>query len=152
MTKKKDVEMSETLFKGRVTELNCLTYFLEHGYIVSTPEITCPYDFLLDTGAGIYRIQVKTSKLVKSAAGAIEFRTSSITHNSNGYTQRVYTDKYVDYFATYWDGECYLVPACECGSKAKRLRLSPAINGQVKNIAFAKDYIAEEVINRLTNK
>ena len=44
----KDIEISDTLFKGKVTELKCLTYFLEHGYIVSVPEIPCQYDFLIE--------------------------------------------------------------------------------------------------------
>ena len=86
--KTKNIEISDTLFKGKVTELKCLTYFLEHGYIVSVPEIPCQYDFLVDTGKNIYKIQVKTSHLVKEVEGSIAFSTKSTTHNSNGYTTR----------------------------------------------------------------
>ena len=32
----------------------------------------------------------------------------------------------------------------------KRLRLVPTKNGQVKNICFAKDYFAEEVLKQLS--
>lgn len=149
---KKEIEVSETLFKGKITELKCLTYFLEQGYIVSTPELPCPYDFLLDTGTQILKIQVKTSHLVKEVEGAIEFKTRSVTHNSNGYTSRIYTKNTVDYFATFWENECYLVPFNECGNHSKRLRLAPSKNGQVKNITFAKDYIAKEVLSNLINK
>lgn len=144
--KNKDIEISDTLFKGKVTELKCLTYFLEHGYIVSVPEIPCQYDFLIDTGRNIYKIQVKTSHLVKEVEGSIMFSTKSTTHNSNGYTTRHYTENMVDFFATYWDNECYLIPFSECGTHSKRLRLLPSKNGQVKNITFAKDYIAKEVL------
>ena len=74
------------------------------------------------------------------------FSTKSTTHNSNGYTTRHYTENMVDFFATYWDNECYLIPFSECGTHSKRLRLLPSKNGQVKNITFAKDYIAKEVL------
>ena len=51
-----------TNFKGVITELKCKTYFLELGYIVSTPEVPVRYDFILDTGEKLYKIQVKTCK------------------------------------------------------------------------------------------
>lgn len=146
MEKVKDVDISNTLIKGRITEEKVLTYFLELGYIVSSPEIPCPYDFLLDIGNKILKIQVKTSREVE---GGIEFNTSSMTHNSNGYIRRRYTKNDVDYFATYYDNECYLVPFSECGVRGKKLRLVPTKSGQVKNISFAKDYIAREVLSNI---
>lgn len=135
---------SDTLFKGRITEMEVLTYFLKLGYLVSSPEIPCPYDFLLDTGNKILKIQVKTSR---PSEGGFVFNTSSTTHNSNGYTRRFYTSDMVDYFCTFFNNECYLIPFKECGGREKKLRLEPTKNGQIKNICFAKDYIAEEVLN-----
>ena len=73
-------------------------YFLELGFVVSIPEIPCPYDFLLDTGNKILKIQVKTSR---ADDGGFIFNTSSITHNSNGYTKRTYSNL-IDFFATFW--------------------------------------------------
>lgn len=55
----------------------------------------------------------------------------------------------VDYFCTFYNNECYLIPFEECGSKEKKLRLEPTKNGQTKNIYFAKDYIAKEVLNNI---
>lgn len=138
--------VSETLLKGRITEVKTLAYFLELGYIVSTPEIPCQYDFLIDVNNKIYKVQVKTCRITEEA---IEFNTSSMTHNANGYIKREYTSNMVDFFCTYYNNECYLVPFSECGSKAKKLRLVPTKNGQVKNISFAKDYIAKEVLAKL---
>lgn len=146
--KEKNTELSNTLIKGRLTELKCLTYFLEREYIVSTPEIPCPYDFILDTGNQLLKIQVKTCHL-SSEQDYLEFNTSSLTHNAKGYTKRTYSSESVDYFCTYFDNQCYLIPLAECGSKAKRLRLVPTKNGQEKNITFAKNYIAEEVLKTL---
>lgn len=140
-------KVSETLLKGRVTELLCIQKFLTLGYIVSTPEVPCQYDILLDTGKNIFKIQIKTCHLNKEGTG-IEFNTSSTTHNSNGYIKRIYTPSMVDYFCTYYDNECYLVPFSECGSTIKCLRLVPTKNGQVKNISFAENYLAEEILNK----
>ena len=72
-----------------------------------------------------------------------------MTHNANGYVRRDYTADKVDFFCTYYNNECYLVPFNECGSKAKKLRLTPTKNGQVKNISFAKDYIAKDILAKL---
>ena len=138
-------KVSDTLIKGRITELKAITFFLERGYIVSIPEIPCQYDFLLDVNGKIYKIQVKTSR-ISSDGGYISFNTSSMTHNSEGYTKRLYSEQMVDYFCTFYNNQCYLVPLKDCGSKEKRLRLLPTKNGQTKNINFAKDFLAEEVL------
>ena len=142
----KQTELSNTLFKGKITEVSVLKYFLELGYIVSTPEIPCQYDFLIDTGEKIIKIQVKTCRVNEEV---IEFNTSSITHNAQGYTKRLYTKNMVDYFCTYYNNECYLIPLSECGSKTKKLRLVPTKNGQVKNISFAKNYLAKDILSKI---
>ena len=143
----KNTEISNTILKGKITQQKVLTYFMELGLIISTPEVPCQYDFLLDIGHKILKLQVKTSREVD---GGFEFNTSSVTHNSKGYTKRIYSDNMVDYFCTYYNNECYLIPFAQCGSKAKKLRLEPTKSGQIKNICFAKDYIAEEVLNNLS--
>lgn len=139
----KKVEISDTLRKGRITELKVLTFFLEKGFIVSTPEVPCPYDFLLDTGKNILKIQVKTSR---ESDGGFSFNTSSCTHNSEGYVKRTY-DGTIDYFCTFYGEHCYLIPFDECGVKKKKLRLVPTISNQKKGISWAEDYLAEKVIS-----
>jgi hypothetical protein len=59
-----------------------------------------------------------------------------------------YTKDEIDYFATFWDNRCYLVPIEETSTE-KRLRFEPPKNGQVKGISFAKDYLVEEVLKKL---
>ena len=73
-------EVSNTLIKGRITEIKVLSYFLELGYIISTPEIPCPYDFLLDTGESILKLQVKTAR---EYDGGFCFNTSSCTQKEH---------------------------------------------------------------------
>lgn len=139
-------EVSETLLKGRITEIETLNYFLKLGYIVSTPEIPCQYDLLIDVNNQIYKVQVKSCHKTE---GGIEFNTTSMTHNNKGYIRRHYTSNKVDFFCTWYNNECYLVPFNECGSRTKTLRLEPTKNGQVKNISFAKNYIAKSILENL---
>lgn len=134
--------MNNTNIKGTITELKCKTYFLELGYMVSTPESPDRYDFILDYEGRLLKIQVKTSH---ETEGRIAFETCSSHITRTGTSKRIYKED-IDYFCTWFDNECYLVPVEECGSSKKFLRLIPTKNGQVKNICFAKDYIAKEVL------
>lgn len=135
----------DRILLGTITELKCKTYFLELGYVVSTPDISTRYDFILDTGKELLKIQVKSSHLGEDG-NKITFKTISSHITSTGYSRRDYTEDGIDYFCTWYDNECYLIPVSECGKSDKSLRLAPTKNGQVKNISFAKDYIAKEVI------
>ena len=135
----------DTNIKGVITELKCKTYFLELGYTVSTPENPTRYDFILDTGDKLLKIQVKTCN---SDGEKLNFATCS-SHFVNGkVTHTDYQNDNIDYFCTWYENECYLVPVSECGKTEKNLRLVPTRNGQVKGIYFAKDYVAKEVLSR----
>lgn len=136
-----------TNLKGTITELKCKTYFLELGYMVSTPESPVRYDFILDTGEKLLKIQVKSSHL-DELNEKIVFKTSSTHITSNGNIRSDYKNDNIDYFCTWYNNECYLIPVNECGKDKKYLRLVPTRNGQVKNISFAKDFIAKEILNK----
>lgn len=140
------LNISDTLLKGRITELKCELWFLERGYVVSIPDVPYQYDFLVDINNKIYKIQVKTCR--ETGDGSIVFNLSSMTHNQQGYTKRTYNKNSVDFFMTEYNDNFYLVPFNECGNKEKRLRLIPTKSGQVKGISFAKDYLAENFLNK----
>ena len=97
----------DTNIKGTITELKCKTYFLELGYMVSTPESPVRYDFILDTGKELLKIQVKTSH---TDGEKIIFKTSSTHITAKGNTIHHYKDDGIDYFCTWFNNECYLVP------------------------------------------
>ena len=59
-----------------------------------------------------------------------------------------YTSDEIDYFATYFNNICYLIPVNECSTE-KVLRFVPPKNGQVKGITFATDYELEKQINKI---
>ena len=136
-------------FKGEITELQVAQAFLSKGFQVCKPMVSdSRYDFIVDINHNLIRIQVKTSAL-NDEDGYIHFKTCS-THTN---TQRTVTHPYskidVDYFATYFNNECYIVPVEKVGNREIRLRIRPTKNGQVKNINFAKDYTLENFLSSI---
>ena len=89
----------DTNLLGTITELKCKTYFLELGYIVSTPDSPARYDFILDTGDKLLKIQVKTSH-VNADNEKIIFKTSSTHITAKGNTKRDYKNDGIDYFSS----------------------------------------------------
>jgi len=79
----------------------------------------------------------------------IEFATSTSHTNTKGTINLTYSEKDVDFFATMYQNECYLIPYEVCGKRAQRLRLIPTKNGQTNGITFAKDYHIEDIIKTL---
>ena len=130
--------------KGNLTELKCITAFYELGYQVSIPYgENSRYDFIADVNGKLIRVQVKTSSLKRDTQGAISFATASTRINSTQNITRRYTKNEIDYFATYWNNQCYLIPVEETASREKTLRFEPPANGQIRGITFAKDYELE---------
>jgi len=139
--------MLETKQKGLVTELQCITYFYQLGYLVSIPYgENSRYDFIVDIGSKLLKVQCKSSTLKEE--GVIEFSCRSTRVNATENISRRYTKDEIDCFCTFYEGKCYLVPVEEC-STSKKLRFIPPKNGQIVGINFAKDYEAEVQIQKL---
>ena len=133
-----------TQLKGALTEQRCFIKCIEMGFTVSKPIFdNARYDFILDTGKNLLRIQVKTSHWKDEEHSAFLFNCYSQHSMSNGNKVMKYTKEEIDFFMTEQDGVFYLYPV---GLKEKTLRILPTKTGQTKNISFAKDYIFEEVI------
>lgn len=131
--------------KGNITELETMLAFLKLGYNVLTPYGDCErYDFVVDANGKFIRVQSKTSH---SEDGGASFKFSCRSSNRlNGkIVHHSYTNKEIDYFATTFENQCYLIPVEECGSD-KKLRLLPTKNNQTRGITWAKDYKLEEVV------
>lgn len=124
--------------KGNLTELQCLSAFVEQGCGISIPYgDNLKYDFIADVNGFLFKIQVKTSSLKDENAIKFSCRTTHV--NCSGVKNERYSSNEVDFFATYWNNQCYLVPINEC-SVEKTLRFAPPRSGQLKGIAFATDY------------
>lgn len=129
--------------KGKLTELQVLTKIIEMGYSVSVPFGNSDrYDQIWDINGKLIRIQIKTSHWKTNEQKAIIFSCKS-TVNGKGIK---YSKKDIDYFATFWDGEVYLIPVEECSTE-KTLWFQQPNGGH--GFSFAKDYIAQEVLKNL---
>lgn len=134
-------KIMDTNTLGKITELEVMSYIIKKGYSVSVPfGDKDRYDQIWDINGKLLRIQIKTSHLYNKNTGkAIEFKT---TGTSNGKTT-IYTKDDIDYFATFWEGQVYVVPVEETSSK-KVLRFEATINQP--NICWAKNYTVEEIL------
>ena len=133
---------------GNVTEIQCMTSFIELGYNVSIPFGDCErYDFIADYKGNLLRIQCKTARPSEDDS-CIEINGRSNKRVKGKCTHRQYTKEEVDYMATYYKGKCYLIPVEEVGS-AKKLRLQESKNNQMERVNFAKDYELEKVLQRI---
>lgn len=143
----------DTNQKGDITELEVLTYMTKLNYQVSIPfGDRDRYDQIWDIDGNLLRIQVKTSHPNGVKGETFTFSCSSVINKTKRKPQyRKYTKDEIDYFATYWNNKCYLVPVEECGFE-KTLRLEEPKNNQVKGVSFAKDYEVEKMIDRIKTK
>ena len=133
--------------KGNLTELQCLSAFCSFGCGVSIPYVdNAKYDFIADVDGKLLKIQVKTSS--QKDENAIHFSCRSTHLNCKGVSNVRYTDNEIDFFATYWDNQCYLIPVNECSTE-KTLRFAPPKSGQIKGITFAKDYDLEKQLQKI---
>lgn len=135
-------------FKGEITEQQVAIEFLKLGVLLSKPLVqSSRYDFVADINHHLYKIQVKTGTLKENSY--VEFATSTSHTNTNGTLNIPYSADDVDFFATIYENECYLIPFDVCGKKTQRLRIIPTKNGQVKGITFAKDYKLKDIVEKL---
>lgn len=133
--------------KGNLTELQCLSAFVEQGCAVSIPYgDNSKYDFIADIDGYLFKIQVKTSSLKDENTISFSCRTTHV--NCKGVKNERYSSNEVDFFATYWNNQCYLIPVGEC-SVTKTLRFAPPKNGQSKGITFAVDYELQKQLKKV---
>lgn len=134
---------NNTQYKGYLTEQKCFVKCLEAGYTISKPLFdNARYDFILDTGNKLLRIQVKTSAWNEDHS-AFSFNGYSQHSTGNGNKRMKYTKAEVDYFMTEKDNVFYLYPAEEQGFVNRVLRITSKQNQS--SIKWAKDYEFEEV-------
>ena len=140
--------MLNSHFIGEITEQQVTLEFLKQGILISKPLVqSSRYDFIADINNKLYKIQVKTGRFKEESY--LEFTTSTSHTNTKGTINISYSEDDVDFFATMYNGQCYLIPYHLCGKRAQRLRFVPAKNGQTKGILFAKDFQLENIINSL---
>ena len=134
-----------TQYIGQLTEQKCFLKCLEQGYLVSKPLFdNARYDFILDTGTKLLRIQVKTSAWLDEEHTVFSFNGYSQHSVGFGNKRMKYTNKEIDYLMKEKNDVFYLYPADDNGFVQKKLRLSSKQSNQ-PSINWAKDYEFEEV-------
>ena len=132
--------------KGNITEMECILAFMQAGYKISIPYgEDCKYDLVVDIENYLYRIQCKTSHALPNPEDGFKFKTRSVVITTHGTKESRYNKNEIDYFATVYEGKCYLVPVEEC-SYEKTLRYCYPANGQKKGISLAENYLMENII------
>ena len=106
------------------------------------------YDFIADVNGRLLKIQVKTAS--KRDDESIKFSCRTTHVNCSGVRNVKYNSEDVDFFATYWNGTCYLVPVNECSAE-KTLRFGAPKNGQTKGICLAENYRLDYQLNNINN-
>ena len=131
--------------KGNLTELQCLTAFYELGYKASIPYgENSRYDFILDVDGILLRIQVKTCRVTETG---IKISCQSTRVNASKNLHYGYDKEQIDYFATYYNGNCYLIKVEECSSE-KTLSFSDKRTNQFAP-CFIDDYLLENQIDKI---
>lgn len=140
--------MLSSHFIGEITEQQVALEFLKQGILISKPLVqSSRYDFIADINNHLYKIQVKTGTYKENAY--LEFATSTSHTNTRGTLNISYDVNDVDFFATMYQNQCYLIPFEKCGKRAQRIRFVPTKNGQTQGILFAKDFKLEDIIKTL---
>lgn len=144
--------MENTKRIGNLTELQCAMKLYELNCAVSIPFGNSEkYDLIIDKDDKLYKIQVKHANPHYDELNEIDYIIVKCTwegHNREGYTKHKYQANEIDYFATFFQGKCYLIPQNEC-SNQKQLRIKKPKNNQIKGINFLVNYDAEEVLKTL---
>jgi hypothetical protein len=137
-----------TLYKGNSSEAVVLAAYIQAGFLVSVPfGGGAAYDFIVDTGARLIKVQVKTGKL---EAGCLVYNARR--HRGGKYnTFRRYRADELDLFAVCSpdNQQLYAVPATDSLTVEGRLRLVETQNFQEKKIKWARDYAWDKHINGL---
>jgi hypothetical protein len=121
-----------------MSEARVLVALIEAGYVVSKPfGDGYKYDFVIDDGAVLQRVQCKTGRLKR---GCVVFNAYSVAGNSGGKRQGY--AGLADFFAVYCPDteQTYLVPVTAVGIGEIWLRVEPTLNNQQKRVKWARDY------------
>lgn len=130
--------MSLTNKKGDIGEAYFVLRATEKGYWVGKMPQDCPYDYVLDRGKGIERVQVKYRS--SSKKGTVQLTSTNTSLSSN----RSYKN-YVDQFAVYnpETKEVYLIPAnLVTEGSASIFRVDPTKNNQTNGVTFINEFVS----------
>lgn len=104
----------------------------------------CRYDMIVDLEGILIRVQVKTCT-VSSTGIKIPCRSTQV--NTQETKSKTYNKEQIDYFATFYNGNCYLIRVEECS-----LNKTLSFNNKKVNqysVNFIEDYLADKQIQKI---
>lgn len=143
--------MNYTQSIGCYVELECISAFIKLGYTCCIPYGNdAKYDFIVDVDGKFIRIQCKSPMLIKdeNIVTSLLLSLRCSTTNTKGTVTHGYTKEQIDYFATYYNNNIYIIPITEIGNSSFTLRLiEPKNYGGNNAIHMANDYKLENFFN-----
>ena len=134
--------MHSTHQKGEIAHLKVMLRAIEKGVVLSKPLIDSRYDFILDDGQKLERVQIKY------ASGKAPHSQGSVRVNLKSWEGRKLRRRY---YANEVDALLVYIPQIDevlrfesdifCERASFTLRIAPAKNGQTKGVLNAKDFI-----------
>ncbi len=108
--------LTENLIKGQLVELKVQEELIRYGFDISIPAYNASkYDIIADTGRELLKIQVKKS--IGRPNGRFAFTCTTQNVRSHTKAKHKYTADEIDYFATVWKDNVYLVPVDETSNE-----------------------------------
>lgn len=136
--------------RGQATEAILKPEFLVRGITIATPEYDNePYDFLIETGDGLYRVQAKTA--YQESEGTVQFETLRTSSRADGYDRRDYEGE-IDFFSVYNPvmDECYLIPEAESPAGKMTIRFRETSNNQESGVNWNTEFILDKALERIS--
>jgi len=129
--------MSITNYKGDIGEAAFVLAAAKKGYWVGKMPQDCPYDFVLDTGLGPKRVQIKFRSLTKTGTIQLKLENNTFTN------RRSYTEENIDAFVVYIPDveELFYIPISKIGNLTEvTFRYHPPKNGMTAGIRFISEF------------
>lgn len=135
--------MTNTNKKGYITELQVLSKLLEYGDISIPYGNNSRYDCILDYNGKLLKIQIKTSRKIDENRFFIPTENSQT--NKNVTKKKKYSPNEIDYVATIYNNQVYLVPILK-EKTGITLSYNYPENGLKKLIHLAENYKIENIL------
>lgn len=142
--------MNETQQKGLKTELQVQLALVDRGIDVYVPisyDSRC--DLIFQENNQLFKVQVKTCRLNNNSTGIVFNTCSSRRNYSEGNIREKYTRNEVDFFATSYKNEIFLVPIGLCLGTERRLNFSYCLTN--RNALVMDDFKLDKILNDIRN-
>ena len=111
--------LNGTATTGFASEMHVASEFAKLGYVVSLPLTSCRYDWIVDTGSKLYRVQVKTARIEHGSPDGIKSKQRYSVYLSgkwkaaNNTRRKPYTPGDFDYLCVVCGEDVYVIPVAE---------------------------------------